>query len=143
MSAAFAGPEAAGPPGVGHFRLDIGVGLEEYPGDDYRQTQNGGGYNRAASQHAQAINGGQFGILAPTTVPGELVDASAVAHGVSFADMADKSVGKAPSKIVPDPPDLAAWRDKLFNVDEMIVLTHDQYGLDGNHSLSCADERQV
>ncbi|KAG9255025.1 uncharacterized protein F5Z01DRAFT_620901 [Emericellopsis atlantica] len=30
-------------------------------------------------------------------------------------------------RIVVDPPDLAAWRDKLFNVDDLIVLTDDQF----------------
>ncbi|EON61448.1 hypothetical protein W97_00663 [Coniosporium apollinis CBS 100218] len=29
-------------------------------------------------------------------------------------------------KRIPDPPDLAAWRQKLFNVDDTIVLTEDQ-----------------
>ena len=28
-----------------------------------------------------------------------------------------------------DPPDLQAWREKLFNVDELIVLTNAQYAL--------------
>lgn len=28
--------------------------------------------------------------------------------------------------IVPNPPDLAAWRDKLFNVSEQMVLTEAQ-----------------
>ncbi|CRG84822.1 Putative acetyltransferase C18B11,09c [Talaromyces islandicus] len=30
-------------------------------------------------------------------------------------------------KIVPNPPDLDAWRDRLFNVDEPITLTEDQF----------------
>lgn len=30
-------------------------------------------------------------------------------------------------KIVPSPPDLDAWRDRLFNVDEPITLTEEQY----------------
>jgi hypothetical protein len=32
-------------------------------------------------------------------------------------------------KLVPDPPDLEYWREKLFNVDETITLTEDQYVL--------------
>jgi hypothetical protein len=31
------------------------------------------------------------------------------------------------TKIVVDPPDLAAWRERLFHVDDMIVLTDDQF----------------
>ncbi|GIK03188.1 hypothetical protein Aspvir_007257 [Aspergillus viridinutans] len=30
-------------------------------------------------------------------------------------------------KLVPDPPDLEYWREKLFNVDETITLTEDQF----------------
>lgn len=30
-------------------------------------------------------------------------------------------------KMVPNPPDLQAWREKLFNVDETIILTEEQY----------------
>lgn len=30
-------------------------------------------------------------------------------------------------KIVPNPPDLDAWRERLFNVDEPITLTEEQY----------------
>lgn len=31
-------------------------------------------------------------------------------------------------KLIPNPPDLQAWRERLFNVDEMITLTEEQYG---------------
>ena len=31
-------------------------------------------------------------------------------------------------KLVPDPPDLNLWREKLFHVDETIILSKDQYG---------------
>ena len=30
-------------------------------------------------------------------------------------------------KMVADPPNLKEWRQKLFNVNETIVLTEDQY----------------
>ena len=29
-------------------------------------------------------------------------------------------------KLVPDPPRLGEWREKLFHVDEPIVMTHDE-----------------
>ena len=32
-------------------------------------------------------------------------------------------------KIIPHPPDLQAWREKLFDVDDTIVLTEDQWVL--------------
>lgn len=38
--------------------------------------------------------------------------------------------GQLVSRIVVDPPDLQAWREKLFNVDDTIILTNDQYEAD-------------
>lgn len=35
--------------------------------------------------------------------------------------------GQLVNRIVVDPPNLAAWRNKLFNVDEMILLTNDEF----------------
>jgi glutathione S-transferase len=35
--------------------------------------------------------------------------------------------GQLVGRIVVDPPDLQAWRQKLFNIDDMIVLTNEQY----------------
>ncbi|ETS87711.1 hypothetical protein PFICI_01539 [Pestalotiopsis fici W106-1] len=35
--------------------------------------------------------------------------------------------GQLVNKIVVDPPDLEAWRNKFFNVDEMILLTNDEF----------------
>lgn len=34
--------------------------------------------------------------------------------------------GQLVNRIVVDPPDLEAWREKLFNVDDTIILTNDQ-----------------
>lgn len=34
--------------------------------------------------------------------------------------------GQLVNRIVVDPPDLQAWREKLFNVDDTIILTNDQ-----------------
>lgn len=38
--------------------------------------------------------------------------------------------------MIPDPPDLEEWRQKLFNVDEMITLTEEQYVWVYSHSQS-------
>lgn len=44
------------------------------------------------------------------------------------ADIPDKQEDyRKGMKLVPDPPDLEMWREKLFNVDGMIVLSEDQY----------------
>lgn len=37
-----------------------------------------------------------------------------------------KSVGHTPTRIEVDPPDLEIWRQKLFDVDEMITLSEEQ-----------------
>lgn len=35
--------------------------------------------------------------------------------------------GQLQGKLIPDPPDLEYWRDKLFHVDETITLSEEQY----------------
>lgn len=45
---------------------------------------------------------------------------------------ADKQEGYfSGMKLIPNPPDLQAWRERLFNVDEVITLTEEQYGCPG------------
>lgn len=38
-----------------------------------------------------------------------------------------KSKGHLSRKIVLDPPNLQEWRQKLFDVDDMITLSEEQY----------------
>jgi glutathione S-transferase len=66
-------------------------------------------------QHQHQPAGGQFGILAPAN-----------AQEVNFSTDAQGN-GQPSGRIVVDPPDLEAWREKLFNVGEMMVLTDEQY----------------
>ncbi|GFF23101.1 glutathione S-transferase U9 [Aspergillus lentulus] len=49
-------------------------------------------------------------------------DGYSVAPELSKQDVCLKDM-----KLVPDPPDLEYWREKLFNVDETITLTEDQF----------------
>lgn len=76
-----------------------------------------GAFGRLPPAQPQQLHtgGGQFGILAPTNV-----------HEASFTGDAHSN-GQPSGRIVVDPPDLQAWREKLFNVDEMVVLTDEQY----------------
>lgn len=124
--------EGAGLPGMGQFRLDIGVGIDgdAGPDDDYRPSPDASsGRAPAQGQHGAAA-GGQFGILAPPTMlSGAMEGHSDGARHVSFAADSHETQRKRPGKIVVDPPDLRAWREKLFNVDAMIVLTDEQYVL--------------
>ncbi|KAJ6445606.1 glutathione transferase [Purpureocillium lavendulum] len=160
-----------GQPGVGHFRLDLGVGPGGASLDGYAHPQSHhhghahdagpaaagladayrlqvpaaapppaptGRRRRRADTGDGGNTGGQFGILAPTTVP----DAAAVnasllheAHGrphaAPVADMGHdtglRTGGKLSGRIVVDPPDLQAWREKLFNVNDLIILTNEQF----------------
>lgn len=73
-----------------------------------------------------SITPGQFGILAPTAVPPIEEAFHASQQGQGQKQEVQRSNGQLSSKIVVDPPDLELWRDKLFNVDDMIVLTHEQ-----------------
>ncbi|VUC36169.1 unnamed protein product [Clonostachys rosea] len=80
--------------------------------------------------HNSATNtagGGQFGILAPATVPHHDAFASEAVGARLDAAPVGKGPGHLPSKMVIDPPGLDAWRERLFNVDEMIVLTNEQF----------------
>ncbi|KAF4998850.1 hypothetical protein FDECE_11693 [Fusarium decemcellulare] len=153
-SAAAAAFASAAPPGMTHshpaavaqyHRVALGIGLDGYVAPDldeaYRlHAAHSGSAVAAPPPHAT----GQFGILAPTQVPVPIVETQQV-EGVFGAaplqphhqhqhqlpqqegQQVERSAGQLSSKIVVDPPDLDAWRDKLFNVDEMIVLTHEQF----------------
>jgi hypothetical protein len=57
-------------------------------------------------------------------MPTGVLDAS---PHVSFALDHVQPAEKTHGRIVVDPPDLQAWREKLFNVDDMIVLTDEQH----------------
>jgi hypothetical protein len=76
-------------------------------------------------------NGGQFGIL--TTGPiqhnsiGRLQQEEDIFASPDGSDQ--KSNGHLSTKIVVDPPNLAEWRQKLFNVDEIITLSEEEYVL--------------
>lgn len=37
--------------------------------------------------------------------------------------------GQLQGKLIPDPPDLEYWRDRLFHVDETITLSEEQYAI--------------
>ncbi|KAF5602275.1 glutathione S-transferase omega-1 [Fusarium subglutinans] len=80
---------------------------------------------------ATPATAGQFGILAPISVSVPVMETPVDgiftiqnnAHPQDFG----RSSGLLSSKIIVDPPDLEMWRNKLFNVDETIVLTHEEF----------------
>ncbi|OTA54309.1 hypothetical protein K449DRAFT_338767 [Hypoxylon sp. EC38] len=81
---------------------------------------------------------GQFGILGqapisqPSVVPQlrqdeDLFGQPSQANMSSAEASEQRPHGQLVSRIVVDPPDLQAWREKLFNVDDTIILTNDQF----------------
>ncbi|KHN98514.1 Glutathione S-transferase [Metarhizium album ARSEF 1941] len=117
----------AGRPGAGQFRLDIGVGIEGYPGLNDACRPFNGAAPSASPRQSGAPGGGQFGILAPATMPsGVAVDGHL--DGAQETPPGGKAQQRrGTGRIVVDPPDLRAWREKLFNVNDMIVLTDEQF----------------
>ncbi|KAI1386953.1 uncharacterized protein F4822DRAFT_411739 [Hypoxylon trugodes] len=81
---------------------------------------------------------GQFGILTqgampqPSTMPQlQQEEDLFTAPGQPASSAPDGSEqrphGQLVNRIVVDPPDLQAWREKLFNVDDTIILTNDEF----------------
>ncbi|EWG38088.1 hypothetical protein FVEG_01424 [Fusarium verticillioides 7600] len=74
---------------------------------------------------------GQFGILAPIAVSVPVMETPVVGmfsvQNNAHPQEVGRSNGHLSSKIIVDPPDLEMWRNKLFNVDETIVLTHEEF----------------
>lgn len=85
------------------------------------------GYVAESLQDAYRLPSSQFGILAPTVMPVPVVESHQL-QGVfgSVQQPVERSNGQLSSRIVVDPPDLDMWRERLFNVDETMVLTHEQ-----------------
>jgi hypothetical protein len=80
-------------------------------------------------QQQQQHNGGQFGIL--TTEP---MQNNSIARLQQEEDLFgtpegsdQKSNGHLSTKIVVAPPNLAEWRQRLFDVDDMITLSEEEY----------------
>ncbi|KAK1250626.1 hypothetical protein MKX08_010629 [Trichoderma sp. CBMAI-0020] len=107
-----------------------------------QQSQNQHQYHHSYyhdSQQQRQAPPGQFGILKPG--PGSASSTSALqlpaqdrvpygryqnaAPTTAAASTVPYKLGQA--KPVVDPPDLQAWREKLFHVDDLIVLTHEQF----------------
>ncbi|PON20784.1 hypothetical protein TGAM01_v210385 [Trichoderma gamsii] len=95
------------------------------------------------SQHQRQVPPGQFGILKPGPNSASISESSTsalqrpaqdrVLYG-RYQNTAPATTGASTApyklsqaKLVVDPPDLQAWREKLFHVDDLIILTHEQF----------------
>ncbi len=86
----------------------------------------------------QHVNGGTFGILT-TGGPiqhnsiGRLQQEEDIFGGQQDGGGDQKSNGHLSTKMVPEPPNLAEWRQKLFDVNEMITLSEEEYAIFRRH----------
>ncbi|KAL7942346.1 hypothetical protein V8C42DRAFT_360141, partial [Trichoderma barbatum] len=97
-------------------------------------------YHHAHQQQRQAL-AGHFGILTPTPRPAAMPedDIPTLRHPGPDHDYHRHQIQVPPptaapapyklsqAKLVVDPPDLQAWRERLFHVDQVIILTHEQF----------------
>ena len=102
----------------------------------FHGTQSHAGHAPRRQQKNPFQQPGQFGVLTP---PGRIVNGSLVQHD-SIARLqqehdllqnAEPGGGKteghfANMKVVPDPPNLQAWRKRLFDVNEIITMTEEE-----------------
>ncbi len=133
-TAATAGRRFPAPPGRRRGRRTTGSGRRANTSTPHHQQLHLERFHDVAATYglaAAAADGfadfhddddAQFGLVGPVPNP------PPPAAGVAAADEADapRPHGTLSSKIVADPPRLAEWRARLFNVDELIVLTNDE-----------------
>ncbi|WXC55540.1 hypothetical protein SNK03_001487 [Fusarium graminearum] len=125
LSATFSAPDMPQQYGVA-----LQLNMEGYVTHEIEEAYRLSAVHSTAS--ATPATPGQFGILAPTTVPVPVVEAQRTA-GTSNAQNrregkdVKRSNGQLSTRIVVDPPNLEEWRDKFFNVDEAIILTHEEF----------------
>ncbi|ORY62305.1 uncharacterized protein BCR38DRAFT_438112 [Pseudomassariella vexata] len=92
-----------------------------------------------APPHSAPPSHGQFSILTPNAVQSNTIaqlqqeedflaqPAAASSTSETAEQHPERPHGQLINKIVVDPPDLDAWRQKLFNVDDTIILTNDEF----------------
>ncbi|KAI1872454.1 hypothetical protein JX265_005334 [Neoarthrinium moseri] len=93
----------------------------------------------APPTHGPSRSRAQFGVITPTPIAPNIAQArqeddflaqpaNLAGPPTTGADSGEsRPHGQLVNRIVVDPPDLEAWRDKLFNVDDMILLTNDEF----------------
>ncbi|KAL7794553.1 hypothetical protein V8C37DRAFT_376001 [Trichoderma ceciliae] len=101
---------------------------------------------RHSHQQQRQSSAGQFGILTPTPMPSSMPssmpedDSSPLRrpaqdhvrygrhqNAAATAAATAKPYKFGQGRLVIDPPDLRAWRERLFHVDNVIILTHEQF----------------
>ena len=103
-------------------------------GHQSMHVQNNGSPHTPQQQH----NGGQFGILTAGPIQHSSIARLQEEDMFGTPESSDqKSNGHLSTKMVANPPNLAEWRQKLFNVDEMITLSEDEYVISAARRVTC------
>ncbi|PQE25861.1 glutathione transferase protein [Rutstroemia sp. NJR-2017a BBW] len=105
----------------------------QYPSPNPFERNNGHRqmHVQSADPHTPQQHGGagQFGMLTAGPIQhnsiGRLQQEEDLFGSPDGSDQ--KSNGHLTTKIVPNPPNLEAWREKLFNVDDMITLSEEEF----------------
>ncbi|RKL40552.1 hypothetical protein BFJ72_g6153 [Fusarium proliferatum] len=112
------------------YRDALELGLQGYVAPGIEEAYHIHAMHNSATIATPAALG-QFGILAPIAVSVPVVETPAdrifSVQNNAHPQEIGRSGGHLSSKIIVDPPDLEMWRNKLFNVDETIVLTHEEF----------------
>src|SRR4051794_38842684 len=91
-----------------------------------QQVQNGSSPHTPHQHNGSGV--GQFGILTTGSIQHNSIGRLQQDEDLfGTPDGSDQtSIGHLSTKIVPDPPNLTEWRQKLFNVDDTITLSKDE-----------------
>jgi hypothetical protein len=108
-------------------------------------VQGGGSPHTPQQQQQQQHNSGQFGILTTGRLRGKSIarlqqeeDLFGTPEGSD-----QKSNGHLSTNIVVAPPNLAEWRQRLFDVDDMITLSEEECVPSDMHCPVLADSVQI
>lgn len=129
--------ELGGPPN-GHVLQTANV-FEDTTHPRHRSRQGSGQLQTPQRRQTQTFphnHGGQFGVLAPQPpLPSQQQpqhnSVSRLQQEQELLQFPEQIGGKSDGhfgnlKIVPNPPNLKEWRERLFHVDEMITLTEEE-----------------
>jgi hypothetical protein len=121
--------------GSGYNHTDGVNGRSSSGGQGGRGAGVGGGHRSSAPLRAPNAHG-RFGMLATPPALGSSSAMARIQHddgGFASSPTLDSGEGKSNSQLSTriefDPPNLQEWREKLFNVDDTIYLTNDEYAL--------------
>ena len=93
------------------------------------QVQQNGSPHTPHQQIQHNTGGGQYGMLTPGPIQHSAIgrlQQDEDLYGPPEVNEQHQSNGHLNTKIVVDPPNLEEWRQKLFNVDEVITLSQDE-----------------